>query len=71
METPTKCARCSAAIMDRELVYFDRGDLIHVRCWSERVPKSDTPIRESRTLGDRARRPEEPDDERGDGTVRT
>ena len=29
---PAKCARCSEEITDRQLVYFDHGDLIHVRC---------------------------------------
>jgi len=33
--TPTKCARCREEITDRQLVYFDHGDLIHVRCLSQ------------------------------------
>ena len=29
---PPKCARCNDEITDRQLVYFEHGDLIHVRC---------------------------------------
>jgi hypothetical protein len=53
VQDPPKCARCSGAIEDRQLVYFEHGDLIHVRCW--RVEVSQERIRESRRLIQRTR----------------
>src|SRR5262249_40615346 len=57
MREAIKCARCSEPIEDRQLVYFDHGDLIHVRCWhvknsEQSIRRSKALIRESRKLMD-------------------
>ena len=43
-----KCARCSARILDGEMVVRYSGDWVHVRCL--RVLRSDDRVRESRGL---------------------
>jgi hypothetical protein len=43
-----KCARCSASILDGELIVRDRGDWLHVRCSSILV--SADRVRASRVL---------------------
>src|SRR5262245_22109306 len=49
----TKCLRCSDAILDGDLVVFDHGDLIHVRCCQ--ITTTADRIRESRLLAERSR----------------
>ena len=38
-EKKTECPVCWEAIRQGEVVVFDHGDLVHVRCWEDRVSK--------------------------------
>jgi len=48
-----KCARCSAPILDGEVVIRDHGDWLHVRCRG--VIRSSEQVRQSKVLGRRSR----------------
>ena len=48
-----KCLRCSQTIVNGDLIVFEHGDLIHLRCWQ--VMNSAEHIRRSRLLTERSK----------------
>ena len=49
---PGKCAHCSVAIRDGDLLVYRRGDFLHVRCWQVLQREH---IDDSRRIAEKAR----------------
>jgi len=52
-DTTPKCLRCSHPIRDGEIVIFQQGDWVHLRCWQ--IVASAEHLRVSRQLTERSR----------------